>query len=71
MTKINYNGDPKEFITELFSIEFIKSSELTSASFIEQLLNQVAIEKRNKRFIYPTNLFNRLNYACGVILILI
>ena len=65
MTKISYNGDHKDFIKELFSADFIKSSELTSATFIEQLLNEIAIEKRNKRFVYPTNLFNRLNYACG------
>lgn len=65
MTKISYKGSHKDFIEELFTTDFIKSSELTSTSFIEQLLNEIAIEKRNKRFLYPTNLFSRLNYACG------
>ena len=65
MTKIRYNGNHKDFIKELFSVDFIKSSALTSVSFIEQLLNQIAVEKKNKQFVYPTNLFNRLNYACG------
>lgn len=65
MTKISYKGDHEEFIEALFATDFIKSSELTSTSFIEQLLNEIAIEKRNKRFVYPTDLFSRLNYACG------
>lgn len=65
MTKISYIGNHQDFIKKLFSDDFIKSSEITSITFIEHLLNEIAIEKRNKRFIYPTDLFNRLNYACG------
>ncbi|MGX1753436.1 hypothetical protein [Sphingobacterium sp. NPDC055346] len=65
MTKISYKGSHKEFIKELFATDFIRSSELTSTSFIEQLLNKIATKKRNKGFIYPTDLFSRLNNACG------
>ena len=65
MSKISYKGDHKAFINDLFSEDFIKSSKVTAASFIEKMLDKITINKRTKKYIYPTNLFERLNYANG------
>ena len=60
-----YRGNHRDFIRELFSTEFIEVSKKIIQLFIGQLLEKVAIEKKDTCYVYPTNLFERLNYACG------
>jgi|SRR5690606_17752055 len=65
MQQAIYRGNHREFIRELFSTEFIKASKKIIQLFVGQLLEKVAIEKKDTCYVYPTNLFERLNYACG------
>lgn len=65
MQKAIYQGNHREFIRELFSTEFIEFSKKTTQSFIGQILEKVAVEKKDTHYVYPTNLFERLSYACG------
>ena len=65
MQQAIYRGNHREFISELFSTDFIEISKKINNLFIGQLLEKVAIEKKDSYYVYPTNLFERLNYACG------
>lgn len=65
MQQAIYRGNHRDFIRELFSTEFIELSKKIIQLFIGQLLEKVAIEKKDTCYVYPTNLFERLNYACG------
>ena len=65
MQQAIYRGNHREFIRELFSTEFIEASKKIIQLFIVQFLEKVAIEKKDTHYVYPTNLFERLSYACG------
>lgn len=65
MRQAIYRGNHRDFIRELFSTEFIEVSKQVSQLFIDQLLEKVAIEKKDTYYVYPTNLLERLSYACG------
>lgn len=65
MRQAIYRGNHRDFIHELFSTEFIEVSKQVSQLFIDQLLEKVAVKKKDTNYVYPTNLLDRLSYACG------